>query len=655
MGNVPPGTGPLSPDFSGIDPALLGGFVTELEHARGVIGERAEMVRRIFAANGVPAASLDPIGEAERWIDENLPELRRRHQMAGNIARLPGWNPGTPGGLLPYEEKAILPAADARRLGRQLASDYLGISDSFFNPDRDEDYRTIVYRLVEHLHDPEFTAAFFATLGPQRTLDLPTVLRNNLFALAEDATLDPPRPDDLWLRAVSLAFGTAVTGGSQVPGFAQVKNAILVPPSQDWFGASLLLSSGAFPPEWLTEAVVARGLDDPRHVNAGYLYALGNNPAAARLAIQAVTRGDPAKLRDFLTTLNKSAAGMYQEAGRGDAFGRMLAAASGAYDEEDGEHTKEAAFFAYTVMTTLGRLEVGEEVRVHLAEIAGAYATEITEGANLDDANHLLPSSFEPTESRVLGLRPVFRLSPEDTYRFISSFANTPENRNPFDEGMGDLTRHLIEESVPSTMRDGDLSRLNKTFAALGNVRGQELAAEEKFAKAADDAAEQLDKAKSFGVGTAIGIAGLAIPGMTGAVLWTALGTGMSAFDTYKSDAETESAKTEKTDREQTLGRQHIIAQSMIDAGFALQISPQDYQATCPPGVAIADGSGRLRPFRDIVQSGEDGLRALDGWLMMNTLKDKDLRTFGELTRLLADLFDGRKDVARKRALLYHR
>ncbi|WP_203973785.1 DUF6571 family protein [Planotetraspora silvatica] len=651
---MPPGTGPLSPGFSGIDPALLGGFVTELEHARGVIGERAEMIRRIFAANGVSAASLDPIGEAERWIDENLPELRRRHQMAENIARLPGWNPGAPGGLLPYEEKAILPAAEAQRLGRQLASDYLGISDSFFNPDRDEDYRTIVYRLVEHLHDPEFTAAFFAALGPQGTLDLPMVLRENLFALAEDATLGPPRPDDLWLRTVSLAFGTAVTGGSHVPGFAQVKNAILTPPSQDWFGASLLLSSGAFPPEWLAEAVVARGLDDPRHVNAGYLYALGNNPAAARLAVATVTGGDPAKLRDFLTALNKSAAGMYQEAGRGDAFGRMLAAASGAYDEKDGAHSREAAFFAYTVMTTLGRLEVGEEVRVHLAEIAGAYATEITEGAYLEDGNRMLPSSFQPVDSMVPGLRPAFRLSPEDTYRFIATFANTPDNRRPFDEAMGALTQRLVDEGVPVMLKSRDGAELEAAFAALGNVSGLELAAEEKFAQAADQAAEELHDDLSFGVGTTLGIAGIVIPGgMTGAVLWTALSTGWSAYDTYEPNQERQRDQTRAASTTQILGRRHAVAQSLMDAGFPPDISPEAYQATCPPGVAIADGNGRLRPFPDILASGDTGLRAFEEWTRQNGLTRASDMTLAKLSSRFADRFNGQLSMTAPRARFF--
>ncbi|WP_169980365.1 hypothetical protein [Microbispora sp. H10836] len=75
-------------------------FVKELEHARGVVGERAEVVRRVFAARGLPAASLSPIGEIQRWIDERLPDLRRRHRLAASLVHAPGWSPGSP---VPYD------------------------------------------------------------------------------------------------------------------------------------------------------------------------------------------------------------------------------------------------------------------------------------------------------------------------------------------------------------------------------------------------------------------------------------------------------------------------------------------------------------------------------------------------------------------------
>ncbi|MEU7915486.1 hypothetical protein [Microbispora bryophytorum] len=117
-------------------------FVKELEHARGVIGERAEAVRRVFAARGLPAASLSPIGEVERWIDERLPDRRRRHRMAVGLSHAPSWSPGS---LVPYDEKNLLGAAEARRLGGALAAAYKDVDpDAPFDFHLVDKYRKLV-------------------------------------------------------------------------------------------------------------------------------------------------------------------------------------------------------------------------------------------------------------------------------------------------------------------------------------------------------------------------------------------------------------------------------------------------------------------------------------------------------------------------------
>ncbi|MFC7648654.1 hypothetical protein ACFQX6_55565 [Streptosporangium lutulentum] len=50
------------------------------------------------------------------------------------------------------------------------------------------------------------------------------------------------------LRTLSQAFGSAVTGGSRVPGFAKIKAAVQSPDPSDRGAADLLLTSGSFPP-----------------------------------------------------------------------------------------------------------------------------------------------------------------------------------------------------------------------------------------------------------------------------------------------------------------------------------------------------------------------------------------------------------------------
>ncbi|MCW2879809.1 MAG: hypothetical protein JWQ95_3909, partial [Sphaerisporangium sp.] len=619
MTTFPPGTGPLSPDFAGIDPGLMDGFITEMDHARGVIGERTEAIRRVFAANGVPATSLDPIGEVERWIDQHLPDLRRRNQIARNTAKLPDWSPGTASTLLPYEEKSVLPAAEAQRLGTELATQYKKINpDALFDPGLDEKYQKIVDTLTAHVHDPDFTAAFFAGLGLKSTLELPERLRRGLQE-GEKSAVD----------AVSLAFGTAVSAGATAAGFAAIskamKNKAENYDEQNAIGD--LLSAGRFPTEWLAQ-VVATQVFTPGDKSAGstltpYLNALAKDPGAARLTISLATRDSPLP-RDLLATfsipgrfspgqtdrrpdlvtllkdLNSRAA---VDATSADAFGRLLASASGAYDEKDGKHSDVAARFAFTVITTAYDFKLADPTRIHLSEIAGAYATEITEGANLGDANHVLPSAFEDVISQVPGLKPTFRLSPGDTYRFIKTFADNLDDQMPFQAGMGILASRLIGEGVPDMTKSKDPTRLDDVFAALGNVRGLQLAAREKLGQAKDDAAEEASKAFSWISGNGLGAVGLVLPPTTAvAVSWTVLSTGWSTYDTYKPDTKSQVEKIREADELETLGRQHAAVQSLMDAGFTPRISPRDYQATCPPGVAIVDGNGRLRPFADILK-----------------------------------------------------
>ncbi|XVQ83346.1 hypothetical protein ACQP2K_31585 [Microbispora siamensis] len=639
-------------------------FVKELEHARAVVGEHAGAVRRVFAAKGLPAASLSPIGEIERWIDERLPDLRRRHRVAVSLSHAPSWSPTASSALVPYDEKSLLGAAEARRLGGALAAAYKDIDpDALFDFHLVDKYRKIVEKLAAHADDSEFTAAFFAGIGARRTVELPRRLRQVLQENVDEA-----------VRAASRAFGSAVSGGSAVPGFSAVAVAVRTRADDDEDRRSIgeLLSAGRLPAEWLAEVVATQVFlpaDETRgETLAPYLKALAADPAAARLAIALATRDSPlpkdtaARLlmrpglgpRDrrpdlvtFLRDLNDRAA---VDPTSADAFGRMLAAASGAYDERDGAHSDVAARFAFAVVTGASGFRFAPPTRVHLAEIAGAYATEMAEGANLGDANQLLPSAFGPVESRVPGLPPAFRLSPEDTFRFLLTFAGAESNRRPFDQGMGDLAKRLVGMNVPPMLKADDLSRLDDVFAALGNVRGFELAAAEKHLKALDDAAERNDMADDMAWDVSQLVLGKALP--QGELLWLMLDQSRGLMDNLGPDEETNVERLRDSDDAETLGRQHTVAGLLLGAGFPAAVSPKDYQAACPPGVAIADDEGNLRPFPAISQSGNQGLRALDQWFIANGLGGDEQLSLGQSSQRWADRFDGSKQRAQGRAEL---
>jgi len=661
---VPPGTGPLSPDFSGLDPEQMERFIAELDRGRGVIGENLEAIRRELAAVGIFPPELNRIAELARWIDEQLPDLRRRARLARETAKWPGWAPVLTG-LVAYDEKRILPAAEAQRLGRALAERYNRIDPDpplGFAPGLDEELRRIVAELREHALDPDFAAAFFGALGPRRTVELPRRLRLGL----------PSGDEAKAIETVSIAFGSAVAGAATSPGFRAVDEAVRRrrDDHEERQAIGDLLSAGRFPTEWLAKVaftqVLAYGSRDPAATLTPYLNALAKDPAAARLALALSTREIarfPAlpltpfgtsrsdSRPDLATYLRWLTTRVGRDAEAADAFGRVLAAASGAYDEADGRHSEPAARFAFTVITRADEWKVPPAMRVHLAEIAGAYASEIAEGADLGDDNQLQPSAFGPVASRIPGLSPAFRLSPADTYRFLTTFAATDTDLAPFEAGLGNLARRLIDHNVPLLRRTGDPTQLSAVFAVLGNVRGFELAAAEAVRGPLDERRAAGADAVSVGGGALFGIVGLAIPGgLTGQALWTALSTGWSAYDTYKPDPPKGTDHLMAADRLETLGRRHAVATALLQAGFRPQVSPGAYQAACPPGVAIADDRGNLRPFADIAKSGEPGLQALDRWFIANGLGKDDKLALGELAGDLADRFDGRKQQAAQRA-----
>ncbi|MFD0883093.1 hypothetical protein ACFQ08_00735 [Streptosporangium algeriense] len=640
-------------------------FITTLEHGRDVIGEQSERIRQLLTAAEVPATALRPIKEIEGWINSELPGLRRRGatiQAGDDLTWLPG------AGLLPYDEGKHLSPEEARKNGTDLAKRLMDVepvgSVPWFGRTSSEEYEKLIEQLAANKNDADYTAAFFATLGVQGTLGLPVLLRENLDSSRPQATLGPPRPDDEVLRTVSQALGTAVTGGSHVPGFAKVMDAVRQPgrSGEDRFGASLLLSSGKFPAEWLAGAVLAQGFSKTGKTSTGLLYALGNNPAAARRAITTLVgpyEKDPSKLKEFLKNHNDRVHGPYDGSKIGvfddDAFGRMLAAASGAYDEKDGEHSKKSAAFAFTVMTTFDDLELGEGIRRHLAEIAGAYATEITEGAGIGDANMIEDSALKPVTS-AFGTKSAFTLSPKDTYRFLKTFADSAENLAPFDEGMGRFSQKAIADAATVTRKTGDVEHMDQVFRALGNVRGFELAAVEKVQGNLDLLDKQRDDLLVFVRDTSIGVTStLTATTMPVALGWLALSTGLSAEGAFGEDDKTRMDRVNKDDDFATLGRQHTYAQILMANGFEPKVTPAQFQATYPHGVAIADVHGNLRPFPELLKQGNKGLAAFEKWAVANGMGEKNGITLGKLSDDTASWFEGGNKRGRERALLFEK
>ncbi|MBB5133877.1 hypothetical protein HNP84_003603 [Thermocatellispora tengchongensis] len=657
-------------------------LISALSTSGEVIRAEVEAIRRLAAGTGMSGIDLQAIGRIQAWIDRELPELRRRNRLAKAADLLPAWAPGLPSGLVTIDESTLLSAGEARRQGEALAARFdaihpgnLGIPGGKYNSDK---LAAVIRELGAHEHDADYTAAFFAALGATKSLAIPAKLRAG--------TDDPGKAID----TISRALGTAVREGGHVPGFAEVRyelatgtplsSGLPLPvgpfaglrrtagstPSRDELEAppveriaggvgtealGELIRAGDFPAEWLAAVVDRHALHPESVVNgaglAGFLDALAHNPAAARLALsRSAGRGE--SLPDFLSRMNhrvspdrNSTPPGQEKTSPAAAFGRMLAGAAGAYDEKDGAHSEPAATLAFQLIRELPKLDIHRPTRVHLAELAGAYATEITEGANLGDANRTQPSAFGPVTSLVAGLKPAFRLSPEDTYAFVKLFADAPENIKPFEQAMGGLADRLAKAAARDSDPKAAMDRLEDAMKALGYVAGMQFAAERSVQSKLDQEDEERRKAAAFVLGLALGVGGIPVP-LEGQVLWLALSTvAPQVHDAVTEPDPTRMKALDDKSDAASLIRTDWLVRTLISSGFEVKVPPTSPRFSDPP-IANEDG---LLPFAQIAKD-KAALRNYNDWLIANGSGGEDDASLGEAIMKMDTIFRGTKDAA---------
>ncbi|MGJ6964224.1 hypothetical protein ACSDR0_20155 [Streptosporangium sp. G11] len=679
-----PGTGPTSPDFTGIDPDLMRSFVTALERGRDVIGEQSERIRQLLAAAEVSAAGLGPIREIDGWVGDELPKLRERLEtidqdlpMLGEAPHIPKqgslWT-GDPlqdpfrWGLLPYDEKTGKSPAGNAKKGTELAAEFRRLHE--LSPGRSNAaYDRILDKLADGQKDAYLTAGFFRSLGPEGMLSMISRLERY-----------DKKAADKHRKVMGDALATAVGAQPALLGSAWQAGNLKKAPDHE---LTSLLRHGMFPTAWLTEIARSRvgkpvGAGDgtrPRRWEtdlAPLLPTLANNPDVARGLFNAMSRE---ALRDLFTELNrkrspeqpwKRVGGMDFDAST--EFGRMLAAGGGAY--EKGPHSAEAAKFAFNVMTIMGDLkntdgttdspatpmEVAPKARIFMSTLAGAYAAEITEGANIGDTNMTEESALKPFTS-AFGTTAAFTLSPKDTYRFLKTFADSPANLAPFEKGMGALSMKLIADASATARSTGDVKHMDQVFTALGNVRGFELAAIEKIQGTLDIADKKQADMMKYLRDTTIGVAGLFAPAKAASYFWTLVGFSFSTYDTagdiFGEEDETRVDLADKKDAIETLGRQHTYAQILMANGFTPKVTPAEWQELCPPGVAIADVKGNLKPFSELIKQGNKGLEAFEKWAAANGMGSNDELSLGRLSSQMANQFESLNKRGRERGLAF--
>lgn len=191
-------------------------------------------------------------------------------------------------------------------------------------------------------------------------------------------------------------------------------------------------------------------------------------------------------------------------------------------------------------------------------------------------------------------------------------------------------------------------------FTALGNVRGFELAAVEKVQGNLDTIDKQQKGVVNFTRDTAIALTSIfAAPTLAYDFAWFALSTSLAADGAFGDEDETRVERSDKKDGIETLGRQHTYTQVLMANGFAPKVTPAEFQATCPPGVAVADAQGNLRPFSELIKQGNKGLEAFEKWAAANGMGGKDELSLGDLSSAMADRFESRNKRGRERGLAF--
>ncbi|MFI6450749.1 hypothetical protein ACIBF6_04285 [Streptosporangium amethystogenes] len=646
-------------------------FIASLEQARKVIGEETARILNALSSAGADRSAALRIREIEGWLEQEIPRLRKRNQMIQESDSLADWAPGPTGlgltglgprglapspgggGLMAFDERDLAARTLADGEGMKLAETLARLSGAGPHSSGN-DYDRAFEQLADRRGDADFTAGFFAVLGPRGAA---AVLRELNHYRGESAR-------EHW-KTMGEALATAVARRPRTLGPAWEPENLGKVQGAD---LGLLLGHGRFPAGWLTEVVrprvqkspgdgvLARWTADLSH----FLSALANNPETARALFDDLPRED---LRDLFSELNGEVS-LYPNEHDAIAFdleaefGRMLAAGAGVFEKRS--PGPGAVRFAFNAMTTMGDLrtgadfrnpegqpmEVAKGARIFLSMLAGAYAAEITEGASAGDANRTQDSAFEKTTALTLGLNAKFRLSPGDTYRFIKTFADSAERMKPFDEGMGRLARHLMD-AAGAKDRGKSIKHLRDTFESLGYVSGMQFAAANEVQGKMDEYDQKVRDRVFFLLGLGVDATGFGAAGL-GLLeesfqdfIWLIISKSTTeTLDSYKDIDGTRLDKLKETNQLATLGREYWIFHELQRYGFSYTVPPNDPAFSQPP---ITGKDGNLLPFKELAKDPK-ALKNLTDWLIRNGSGSGDESTAGDAATRLKIAFGGAKD-----------
>jgi hypothetical protein len=620
-----PDEGGGSSDFSAISVGSMAAMVTDLEGRSKTLQSQSTLKRRA-GEFGIGMTEFQNIIDVGKWIDNDLPMLRRRVSLAKALEQQAG--PGLSVFLdepvkLPSEADLAKMRALAKKLNEHNSTDAEGARL----------YHEAALALAANGTDPDLMSAFFAELGPQRTQMLPSIM---------SASGSKTAADDM--KMFSKAFGTASKDTDPPQGLVTIMNQFKQPPMHDGhlvtptaWGRLALLQEGDFDPKWLTDVVRANGLDTfggkdrehtdfrggstfdvqatglPEDVVALAFGALKNNPEAARSAIDSM-----GPMKDTV----KLVYGYAKSVGTGDSvadnFGLAVEAGTGSTSEQPGQHSDAASKFAYEFILASGQhKEVPWPIKDSLSRVAASYSHEMLTGGRTDDGYSRTSGFGQPKDfNDIPGVTPAFYLNPEDTYKFLHGFADNDQLSEPFDEAMGNLYNTVTwvaarrdEAAIKDHKQDPENWEL--AHNAFGSLSGLQYQSQLDVRGAMDESDKKLRQTISTVL--TLGIGKVPTPqGFAAKYAWKGLTfAAKKGLKQFVKGGETRVGQVEANDDQMTLTSRYTVATQLVDAEYPHSEIPAD----------IRDANGKLLSIDQIAKD-QNKIDSFDKWTDSNTHDD---------------------------------
>lgn len=590
-------------DISQVSVEGLDDLLSALRGGHSDLSDDLESIRSTMRSEGVTMLTLNDIDRIAEWVDDQIPGLERRRNLA---VALTGDQPtSTP---VSFDEPLDFDSPEeAEQYGRELARQFEGdgaIDEEFFDE--------LMAEFEKYATDPDVMAGFYLELGPENAEMLPEWL---YASGAGDA--------ERYLELFSIGLGVALSTDNYTSGtsdyyteFADFRTHFregVDDPSMAW-GRMALLQYGDFPSRWLADVVRNNVLEDfegddwdhtdyrsgvhsrlglSEDVLALAFSALGNNGSAARIALSE-------KANISIDEYTERVYGYGGSRGTGDevvdAFGLTLAAGSGALeDPPDKGHS--ASEFAFESIVALG--DHGEQtpwrMQEHVGTIAAAYAEELLAGSYTIDGQ-MRDSSMEVPEGLPPGIDPNFMLNPEDVYQFLYGMGGDDQYSADFDAAMQELYETLPQAAIEAdvaAMENGEMDprHFENILSMFGTVAGLQYHSQRQVRGDMDEADENLRQNLAFGGGAVLTMLPVNVDGYLdlGWRITQVAANGVLGDWAGKSDSRVE--ELDELAAQANLLNDYMIAQMMLDAGYP---TSKDL-----PG-SLTDDNGNLLPPEDI-------------------------------------------------------